>query len=88
MRSKEKIKVEVSELLKPGFIEEIKFPQWLTKIVPVKKKGGQIHICVDFKDLNKAYLKDEFPLPNIDILVDSAACYKLFSLMDGYSGYN
>uniref|UniRef100_A0A2N9JAJ4 RNase H type-1 domain-containing protein n=1 Tax=Fagus sylvatica TaxID=28930 RepID=A0A2N9JAJ4_FAGSY len=44
--------------------------------------------CVDFRDLNKACPKDEFPLPNMDLLIDSAAGHAMFSFMDGFSGYN
>ena len=36
--------------------------------------------------MNKAYPKDEFPLPNIDLLIDLAA--SMFSFVDGYTGYN
>ena len=43
---------------------------------------------MDFRDLNKAYPKDEFPLPNVDILVDVVAGNERFSFMDGYSRYN
>jgi len=43
---------------------------------------------VDFCNLNKACPKDEFPLPNIDLLIDLAAGSSMFSFMDGYSGYN
>ena len=43
---------------------------------------------MDFFNLNKACPKEEFPLPNIDLLVDSAAGSSMFSFMDGYSGYN
>ena len=43
---------------------------------------------MDFRNLNKACLKDEFPLLNIDLLVDSAARSSIFSFMDRYSGYN
>jgi len=43
---------------------------------------------VDFLNLNKACPKDEFPLPNINLFVDSAAENSMFSFMDGYSGYN
>jgi len=46
----------------------------------VKKKGGQIRICMDFKDLNRACLKDEFPPPNVDILVDAAGHDHFFLL--------
>ncbi|MBN8161734.1 hypothetical protein, partial [Vibrio vulnificus] len=44
--------------------------------------------CVDFRDLNKACPKDNFSLPYIDVLVDSVANPRLFSAVDGYSGYN
>ena len=84
----EKIKLKVQKLLKAGFIVEIECLSWLANIVPVKKKGGQIRICVDFWELNKASPKDEFPLPNVDILVDATAGRERFSFMDGYSRYN
>jgi len=45
-------------------------------------------MCVDYRDLNKASPKDDFPLPHIDVLVDSTARCKVFSFMDGFSGYN
>ena len=43
---------------------------------------------MNFWDLNKAYPKDEFSLPNVDILVDTVARHEYFSFMDDYSGYN
>ena len=43
---------------------------------------------MDYRDLNRASPKDNFPLPHIDILVDNTANFALFSLMDGFSGYN
>ena len=79
---------EIQKLLATGFIKPIQHPRWLSNIVPVKKKNGQIRCCVDFRNLNKACLKDEFPLPNMDLLIDSAAGNAMFSFMDGFSGYN
>ena len=84
----EKIKAEMKKLLKVGFIKEIICLEWLANIVLVKKKGGQIRICVDFRDLNRACPKDEFPLPNVDILVDTTTIHEHFSFMYGYSGYD
>uniref|UniRef100_A0A2N9GG70 RNA-directed DNA polymerase n=1 Tax=Fagus sylvatica TaxID=28930 RepID=A0A2N9GG70_FAGSY len=78
----------VKKLLSAGFIKPIQHPQWLSNIVPVKKKNGRIRCCVDFRNLNKACPKDEFPLPNMDLLIDSAAGHAMFSFMDGFSGYN
>jgi len=45
-------------------------------------------MCVDFRDLNKAYPKDDFHLPHIDDLVDNTAGSALMSFMDGFLGYN
>ncbi|CAL2231673.1 unnamed protein product [Prunus armeniaca] len=82
------IKVEIEKLLAAGFIKPIKHPTWLANIVPVKKKTGVIRICTDYRDLNRACPKDEFPLPNMDILIDSTSGQGLLSFMDGFSGYN
>ena len=57
-------------------------------MVMVKKSNCKWRMCVDFKDLNKAFPKDSFPLPRIDQLVDSIAGHKLLSFMDAFSGYN
>ena len=58
--------------------------QWLANIVPVLKKDGKVRMCVDFRDLNKACLKDDFPLPHIDVIVDSATSSAMYSFMDGF----
>ena len=73
-------------MLAAGFIKPIQHPHWLSNIVPVKKKNGQIRCCVDFRNLNKVCLKDKFPLPNIDLLIDFAVGSAMFSFMDGSAG--
>ena len=47
------------------------------------KKDGKVRMCVDYRDLNRAIPKDDFPLPHIDVLVDNTAQHKVFSFMDG-----
>ncbi|XP_058002315.1 uncharacterized protein LOC131179476 [Hevea brasiliensis] len=84
----EKIAQEVKKLIEVDFIEVIEYPEWLANIVPVPKKDGRVRMCVDYRDLNKATPKDDFPLPHIDVLIDSAACMAMYSFMDGFSGYN
>ena len=54
----------------------------------VKKENGKWRICVDFTELNKAYPKDSYPLPRIDLLVDSTARHQFLNFMDAFSSYN
>ncbi|RDX90528.1 hypothetical protein CR513_27599, partial [Mucuna pruriens] len=54
----------------------------------VKKANGKWRMCTDYTDLNKVCLKDPYPLPNIDRLVDSVSGFKFLSFMDAYSWYN
>ncbi|GAU37187.1 hypothetical protein TSUD_30520 [Trifolium subterraneum] len=83
-----KIKEEVQKQIDAGFLITSEYLQWLANIVPVPKKDGKVRMCVDYRDLNKASPKDDFPLPHIDVLVDNTAKSKVFSFMDGFSGYN
>ena len=55
----------------------MQYPTWLANVVPVAKKDGKIRIYVDYRDLNKASPKDNFPLPNIHILIDNCAKHKM-----------
>ena len=66
----------------------VDYPEWLANVVHVPKKDGKVRMCVDFRDLNKAIPKDDFPLPHIGVLVDNIAVYALLSFMDGFPGYN
>lgn len=61
---------------------------WLSNVVPVATKYGQIRICVYFKDLNKTSPKDYFPLPNIPIQINNYAKKEMQSFMDFYAGYH
>lgn len=45
-------------------------------------------MCVDYKDLNRVSLKDDFPVPQIDVLVDNTTQFSMFSFMDGFFRYN
>ena len=78
----------VKDLLEANFIFEAKYTTWLSNVVLVKKSNGKWRLCVDYTDLNRAFPKDAYPLPNIDKLVDNSSGYRLLSFMDAYSGYN
>jgi len=82
------IKREIDKLHSAKFIRVVLYSMWVENIVPVIKKNGQVRICIDFRDLNKACPKDNFPLPHIDVLIDNTAGYQMLSFIDGFSGYN
>nr|XP_012461494.1 unnamed protein product [Gossypium raimondii] len=64
-----KIKEEVQKQFDARFLQEVKYSEWVANIVPVSKKDGKVRMCVDYRDLNKASPKDNFPLPHIDTLM-------------------
>jgi hypothetical protein len=82
------VKSEVQRLLDATIIREVMYPKWLANTVPVKKKNGKWRMCIDFTDLNKATPKDNYPLPRMDQVVDSAANAAIMSLLDCFSGYH
>ena len=82
------INKKVDKLLQAGAIREVEYPEWLANVVLVKKANGKWRLCIDFTYVNKACLKDSFPLPRIDLIVDATAGHELLSFMDAFSGYN
>ena len=60
-------------MLKEWFIKTARYVNWLSNIVPIIKKNGQVKVCIDFRNLNLAMLKDEYVMPIVDMLVDAVA---------------
>ena len=79
-----KIKEEVTKQLKVRFIKPVRKVEWIANIMPILKKDRKVRMCVDFKDLNKACPKDDFPFPHINVLVDNMVGSVLMSFMDGF----
>ena len=79
---------EVKKLCNVGFVNGVQYTTWLSNVVLVKKSNGKWRMCIDFTDLNKAYPKDNYPLPRIDMLVDSTSSHELLSFMDAFLRYN
>ena len=82
------MKEEIQKQLSVGFLSVVEYPEWLANVVHVPKKDVKVRVCVDFQDLHKASPKDDFPLPHIDMLVDSMVGYSMLSFMNGFSKYN
>ena len=67
----DRIKEEINRLLNAGFIRSCHYAEWISNIVRVENKNsGKIRVCTDFRDLNKASPKDEYPMPIADMLIN------------------
>ncbi|KAF9761607.1 Retrovirus-related Pol polyprotein from transposon, partial [Nosema granulosis] len=77
---------EIQRNLRLGIIKHSKSP-WSSRIVPVTKKDGSLRMCIDYRLLNKITVKDKYPLPRIDEILDSLAGVRVFSTLDATSGY-
>ena len=82
------INEEVGKLLQAKAIREVEYLEWLANVVLIKKENDKWWLCIDFIDINRAYPKDSFPLPRIDLIVDATVGHELLSFMDAFSGYN
>ncbi|KAK1418215.1 hypothetical protein QVD17_27358 [Tagetes erecta] len=82
------VRTEVDKLVSAGIMKEVKYPTWVANPVIVRKHDGTWRMCVDFKDLNKACPKDCYPLPEIDLKVDSLTGHSLKCFLDAYKGYH
>jgi hypothetical protein len=82
------IEKELKRMLDDKIIVPLRYSNWVDNLVPVKKKSGEIRLCVDFINLNKCSLKDNYPLPKMDHILQRVVGAHRISLFDGYSGCN
>jgi len=78
------IKAELNKLLKAKIIFPIRHSKWVSNMVLVRKKNRDIRICIDFRNLNKACQKDNFPLPPMEQILQAVAGSELMSFLDGF----
>ncbi len=84
---KEEVERQVTDLLAKGFIEPSASP-YGAPVLFVQKKDGTLRMCIDYRALNKITVRDRFPLPRIDDLLDQLAHCRVFSSLDLQSGYH
>lgn len=77
---------QVDEWLQNGIIQ-VSYSEYSSPLVLVKKKDGAIRVCVDYRLLNRKIVKDEFPLPVIDDLIDKLRGARVFSVLDLKNGF-
>ena len=81
------LKVQMEELLSKGFVKTSTSP-WGAPVLFVKKKDGSLSLCIDYRQLNKVTIRNQYPLPRIDDLFDQLQGAKVFSKIDLRSGYH
>ena len=72
-----KIKEEIEKQYNARLMRVVNYLEWLANVVLMPKQDKKVKMCVDFRDLNKASPKDDFPFPHIDILIDNAVGHAL-----------
>ena len=83
-----KIKEEIDKLKEAEFIYEIEHTDWVSPIVVVPKKNGKLRVCVNLKKVNAAMIRDKYPLPIIDYVLERVAGKEAYNFLNGFSGYN
>jgi hypothetical protein len=82
------IEKEIKKMYVAKIIVPLRFSKWVSNLVPTQKKSGEIRLCIDFQNLNKVSLKDNYPLPKMDHILQKVVGSSRISLLDGFSGYN
>jgi hypothetical protein len=82
------IETKVTKLLDVKIIIPIRYSEWVSNLVPVRKKSGEIRLCLDFRNLNQSPLKDNYPLPKMDHVLEKVVGANIMPMIDVFSGYN
>jgi hypothetical protein len=75
------LQMQLKELLDLGLIRPSVSP-WGAPVIFVKKKDGSLRLCIDYRDLNRATVKNRYPMPRIDDLFDQMKGAAVFSKID------
>ena len=83
----DELRRQLDDLLERGFIRPSSSP-YGSPVLFVKKKEGDLRLCVDYRALNKQTVKNTYPLPRIDELLDRLNGATIYSKIDLRSGYH
>ena len=81
------LKAQLEELLSKDFIRPSTSP-WGAPVLFLKKKDGSLRLCIDYKQLNRATIPNQYPLPRIDELFDKLHGSRVYSKIDLRSSYH
>ncbi|KAE9032775.1 hypothetical protein PR003_g9600 [Phytophthora rubi] len=80
------MEAEIQQYLELGYVLESNSP-WASPVLMIRKPDGGIRFCIDSRKMNAVTVKDCYPMPLIDDILDVLSGSKLFSTMDNSSGY-
>ncbi|KAJ9521377.1 hypothetical protein QJQ45_001243 [Haematococcus lacustris] len=83
----DELRRQITDLLAKGLIEPSSSP-FAAPVLFVQKKSGELRMCIDYRQLNKITIRDQYPLPRIDDLFDQFAGKTVFSSLDLQAGYH
>ena len=81
------LKAQLEELLSKGFIR-LSISPWGAPVLFVKKKDESLRLCIDYRQLNRVTIRNQYPLPRIDELFDQLQGSRVYSKIDLRSGYH
>ena len=82
------IEKEIKKMYDEKIIVRLRFSKWVSNLVLTRKKTCEIRLCIDFINLNKVSLKENYPLPKMDHIFQKVVGFVGIYLLDGFSGYN
>ena len=85
---KDKVKAELDRMIEMDVVVKQEEPtDWVNSLVTVNKPNGKIRICIDPRDLNKAILREHYPLKTVEEVISQMPTAKVFSKLDATSGF-
>lgn len=82
------VKKELKKMLDAKIIFPVRHTCWVANLLPMRKKNGDIRLCIDFRNLNRASQKENYSVPSMERILQCISWFEMLSLLYGFSGYN
>ena len=86
-REELELEKQLKHLITMGWVSPSCSP-WASAVLFAPKPGGKLRLCIDYRYLNENTIKNTYPLPRIDTLLDQLSGHRYFSALDLHSGYH
>jgi hypothetical protein len=82
------MEIEVKKMLDAQIMIPLRYYEWVANLVPVRKKIGEIKLCVDLRNLNRSSKKDNYPLSKMEHILQRVTGASRMSMIDIFSRYD